>query len=846
MHRAPVRLRRAAPAFLAAVGLLLGGGSQAVLASPPSAQWNPSGHNFGNQAVNTTSTGFVMTLSVITGQHVTLSADPAIVESDNATPQFAIVAGPQTTCANGLTIGGSSPSCTVEVDFDPTAIGNWTATLSQASNGPGSPYNATLSGNSVGVTATATPSSHDFGNVVQGQPSAHQEFDLTNTSSTGVSIFVSSVAFTGTNAADFALSSDGCTNQNVASNASCAVMVTFTPSIIGAESATLAFTDDAGTQDVSLSGTGVAPPTIDLVPSSVDFGNVTVGSTSAPHQVVLSNPSANVVAAHVSSVALSGANAADFAITGDYCSNNDIGPGGSCLVTVTFTPSLAAPESASLDFTDDAASSPQSAALTGHGTTNSYFYFAEGSTRPGFHEQLSLFIPNHAGGGTATIQYFVGGAAIAPKDVTVPENTVVMEDVNSDLTALGYGGQDVSAQVTFTAVNGVAERLMHFASPAQWHGSTDVVGASAPNTDWYLAEGSTLSSFNEYVTLQNANGTPANVTLTWQTDVQGTATKTLQLPANSRTTVFAFNGSVADTADCSPTTTCGVGAGVAGVSLHVQSDQPVVVERPFYVNGNNWGSGAISDGHVGFGSNTPGSTWYFAEGSTFHGFNEFLTIQNPNASATTATITYYTDINGASPFTREVDLPANSRTTVFVYTGSTSQQDVNHCVAGATCGIGPNVSGVSAKVTAPMPVVVERPMYMVNTFPGTTSPVAGATVVAGATTLGQSFGFSALTTAPGEDDFLTIQNPGATDSNVEIDYFNNGVKTVENVTVKAGTRFTVWTFGGTAGAYPVRQNNQLGLAVTSDQPVLVEKPTFSTNGGTYGATDTQGAQSTFS
>ena len=49
------------------------------------------------------------------------------------------------------------------------------------------------------------------------------------------------------------------------------------------------------------------------------------------------------------------------------------------------------------------------------------------------------------------------------------------------------------------------------------------------------------------------------------------------------------------------------------------------------------------------------TTWYFAEGYTGEGFDEYLTIQNPNAQAGTATLTYL--LEGASPVVRSVPLP---------------------------------------------------------------------------------------------------------------------------------------------------------------------------------------------
>ena len=94
------------------------------------------------------------------------------------------------------------------------------------------------------------------------------------------------------------------------------------------------------------------------------------------------------------------------------------------------------------------------------------------------------------------------------------------------------------------------------------------------------------------------------------------------------------------------------------------------------------------------------TTWYFAEGYTGPGFDEYLTIQNPG-SAGTATITYYVE-GTSTPQTRTVSLAANSRTTVAVHSDASSSNPG---------GLGRLSVGHSTKVESTVAVVVERPMY---------------------------------------------------------------------------------------------------------------------------------------
>src|SRR5207237_5200068 len=130
---------------------------------------------------------------------------------------------------------------------------------------------------------------------------------------------------------------------------------------------------------------------------------------------------------------------------------------------------------------------------------------------------------------------------------------------------------------------GVPERVRHFNEGA-WHGSTAIVGAIKPASEWDFAEGSTISAFSEYLTLQNPSSTPAPVTINYVTDGTGHPTKGLTLPANSRTTIPVFRGDLSTNLTCTlsgSASNCGVGPGIVGVSAQVLSASvPFVVDGP--------------------------------------------------------------------------------------------------------------------------------------------------------------------------------------------------------------------------------------------------------------------------
>ena len=100
-----------------------------------------------------------------------------------------------------------------------------------------------------------------------------------------------------------------------------------------------------------------------LSSTSLNFGNELAGTTSAPNQVTLSNPSG--LALTISSIAVTGTNAADFSQT-NTCGTG-LAVGASCTITVAFKPIQTGPRTASVAITDNAAGSPQTISLSGTG-----------------------------------------------------------------------------------------------------------------------------------------------------------------------------------------------------------------------------------------------------------------------------------------------------------------------------------------------------------------------------------------------------------------------------------------------------------------------------------------------
>ena len=224
-------------------------------------------------------------------------------------------------------------------------------------------------------TLVVSPTSLNFGTVSMPSTSPAQTVTLTN--NTNATIAFTSATFTnGTPAAattDYAVSANTCAAGIPAGAApanQCTVSVTFKPSVVGAETATLLLTDGDSTspQSVSLTGTGAAAgaPGVTLAPSPLPFGGEMLTTTSGAKTVTLTNTGTGALT--INSIAASG----DYAETSTGATACPIAPatlaaGANCTINVTFAPTALNARAGNLTVTDNAAGSPHVVPLTGTG-----------------------------------------------------------------------------------------------------------------------------------------------------------------------------------------------------------------------------------------------------------------------------------------------------------------------------------------------------------------------------------------------------------------------------------------------------------------------------------------------
>jgi len=331
--------------------------SASVGTTPANASLTPKSLTFPSTPVGSTSAAQVVTVTNTGGLALTFNTNP-ITFTGTAASSFTQT----TTCAASL---APAASCTISVSLKPAVVGSLTATLNLADNSSGgSPQQVTLSG--TGTTAvpvlTISPTSLTFPSTVVGYASLAQTITLQNKSA--LTATLASFKVTGTNATSFyQLNTCG---ASIAPGGICYFIVAFKPTAVGALTAAVTLTDNAAgsPQTVTLSGPGIAVPTVSVSPTSLTFPSTAIGTTSQAQSVKLTNTGTSPLT--INSINLNGTNPSSFIEANDCAS--PLLAGTSCQIFVALDPAAAGTLKATLTISDNASTTTQqTVALTGTG-----------------------------------------------------------------------------------------------------------------------------------------------------------------------------------------------------------------------------------------------------------------------------------------------------------------------------------------------------------------------------------------------------------------------------------------------------------------------------------------------
>jgi len=382
------------------------------------------------------------------------------------------------------------------------------------------------------------------------------------------------------------------------------------------------------------------------------------------------------------------------------------------------------------------------------------WYLAEGCTDNDFEEWILIQNPSAETAAVLLTLMFEDGNTVA-REYTVDGNTryTVPVDSIADNTR-------VSAKVESTnGVEVIVERAMYKRS-----GGIDrcvghcASGVTSTSDVWYVAEGSTIGSFDEYILIQNPSGHDIICEVTFmRSNGRPSVVKNYDVKHTSRYTIpvnIEFSGE--------------------SVSAKVRSldGTGIIVERAMYWDSASSGGSSViewAEGHSSCGVTSDAITWYLAEGST-SGFEEYVLVMNPNSTGAQIKLTVMRE-NSLPNIEVYSTVAAMARETYFM----------NDVVPDESISVRvESLNGVG--------IISERSMY----WNSGEMVWKGGHNSAGVNSPASTWYFAEGCTLGTFSEWILIQNPNSSAAEVQITFMReDGVNIVKHISVPARSRETV-------------------------------------------------------
>jgi hypothetical protein len=255
-----------------------------------------------------------------------------------------------TTCSSERPLAEGS-SCTIGVRFRPRAREEREAAVVVRIAGRDSPLRVQLHGTGVGAATVVLDTTRlDLGTVLIGKSRTRP---VTVTNAGNAPLAIEDILVDGADAAVFSIGrgTDCSTEERLRAGASCQIAVTFRPTEGGGRTAELVIVHDAegSPAGVALRGEGRGQAQLALDPTTIDFGQVDVGSTSGVETVTITSGGTAVIV--LSRLQLAGPAPSDYAIAdSSTCVEGvELEPGEACAVDLMFLPTAAGDREAALE-----------------------------------------------------------------------------------------------------------------------------------------------------------------------------------------------------------------------------------------------------------------------------------------------------------------------------------------------------------------------------------------------------------------------------------------------------------------------------------------------------------------
>ncbi|RJP33317.1 MAG: hypothetical protein C4536_04415 [Actinobacteria bacterium] len=345
------------------------------------------------------------------------------------------------------------------------------------------------------------------------------------------------------------------------------------------------------------------------------------------------------------------------------------------------------------------------------------YYFAEGTTRPGFEEWVLVLNP---GSETASLRahYYASGEELV-KEYSIPPRERLSLSVGSEVP-----WQDDVSVVLESSTPVAAERMLYFNRTPGYDGASLARGVSDPSSLFFFPEGTVRPGFEEYLAVFNPSGI---VEARIEVELHGVAGEereaSFEVEPHSRLTL-RVNDMVEG----------------GDYSMVVRSSAPVVAERSQYFVYND----ILTGSHCVPGIERPSGRWFFAEGTTRDFFTSYLTVFNPCDYGTWLEVRMI--VSDGSLVKETLALAAGERKTIHL--NSYLPADVDY----------------SLGISSLLPVAAERATYF------RTNNITGGYCSPGAPQPQVSWLFPEGCTSPGFSEWLALFNPLHEQQVVRVDY----------------------------------------------------------------------------
>lgn len=579
-------------------------------------------------------------------------------------------------------------STTFTVAFTSASAGSVTGNVTITSSASNPSLTIPLSATAVTPGALgSSPTNLSFGNVTVG---TNQSLSETVTNTGGASVTISQVGITG---AGFSLS--GITAPvTLMPGQSSAFTVTFTPAAAGSASGNVTITSNGSNPSlmVPLSATGVMPGALGSNPTSLSFGNITVGNTQSLSETVTNTGGSSVT---ISQIGISGSG---FTLTG-ITAPVTLTAGQSTSFTVSFTPASSGSASGNVTITSNAPTLtiPLSGVGVGPGVLGSNpASLSFGSVTLGANHALSETVTNTGGASVTISQVGISGTGFTLTGVTAPVTLTAGQSTSFTVT---YAPQTVasatgSVTITSNASNptltiplsgtGVAPGTL-VSNPASLSfgsvtvGSNQALSETVTNTGGssviisqvgISGTGFSLTGITAPVTLTAGQSTSFTVTFAPQTAASASGNVTITSNASNPTLTIPLSG----TGTAAPgqltvaPTTLGLGSVVVGTS------------------------GTASGSLTASGANVT-VTAASSNNSVFSVGGLSLPVTIPAGQSASFTVTFSPQVSAAASATLTFTSNAQPTTTTETLTGTGTPAPVHTVSLSWTASTSPNISG---------------------------------------------------------------------------------------------------------------------------------------------------------